>query len=159
MENNILIKLTTLLVLISVICSCPNNCLFCLKKQKCITCQNFYFLTQESACIPKSIQNCRVYSQMGKCSVCQPSFRVENNLCLKDISGCIIRDKNGLCQECGFGTTLNIKGQCLGVINCQLSQKQCKSCRKGYKLVNNKCIYSGSDCQVMIPNGLCTQCK
>lgn len=44
-------------------------------------------------------------------------------------------------------------------MNCGLPQKQCKACRSGYKLVNNKCIYAGTDCDVIQSNGLCTQCK
>jgi hypothetical protein len=54
---------------------------------------------------------------------------------------------------------VNIKGECLGVINCAKPQRNCETCKNGYRLVNSKCIYAGNDCEVVQSNGLCSQCK
>jgi len=102
-------------------------------------------LTISSQCVSKSVDNCQVYNDNNTCSICASTFIIDakSNQCIKDFSGCLKRDQKGVCIQCGFGTTLNIQGQCLGVINCAIPQKTCKSCLNGYNLTNNVCAYAG----------------
>jgi|LakMenEpi03Aug12_release.lakeMendotaPanAssembly.Ray.scaffolds.fasta_scaffold983118_1 hypothetical protein len=57
-----------------------------------------------------------------------------------------------------MGTTLDINGNCLGVLNCNTPMKQCTSCQKGYRLENNVCRYNKNDCSKILANGLCEKC-
>jgi len=57
-----------------------------------------------------------------------------------------------------MGTTLDINGNCLGVLNCLVSMKQCVHCVNGYSLQNNICRYAKNDCSNILANGLCGSC-
>lgn len=148
-----------LLAFISSCFACPQNCLFCLVEPSCSACSRGFILTLNATCLPQSISNCRVQLNTTYCSICEPTFQVKGGQCVKDFSGCVVRNSTGSCLYCWFGTRLS-GDTCTGVINCQTAQDngQCIQCASGYSLIGGSCIDSRASCTTKY-NGLCTKCS
>jgi hypothetical protein len=129
------------LLAITTLCfACPQNCLFCLQEPTCTACMKGYIITLDATCLTQTVSNCRVQLNSTFCSICEPTFQVNSGQCIKDYSGCVVRNSAGACQYCWFGTKLN-GNVCTGVMNCQitLATGQCSQCFIGYSLTAGVC--------------------
>ena len=136
---------------------CPQNCQFCMQEPLCSACNKGFALTAVAACIWQSVSNCRVQLNSTHCSVCEPTFQVNNGQCVKDFSGCVLRNSNGDCIYCWFGTVLTGK-VCSGVVNCQnMANGKCTQCWPGYLLANGLCVENRKQC-VTKQGAFCVKC-
>jgi hypothetical protein len=148
-----------LLLMVVMVSSCPDHCLFCLGGQQCALCTPSFVLATDASCLPLTVPNCRVQLNSSSCAVCEPTFQTSGGLCVKDYSGCLMRTPSGECRYCGFGTQL-LGGGCVGVLNCQAYQPsgQCLLCMPGYSLTAGSCTETRPACAARSA-GVCSQCQ
>ena len=99
-----LLLLTACLLQLSL--SCPSNCRFCSTDSRCLSCGEGHKLMLSGGCTPQTVDNCRIYSAAATCSICEPTFKLVDRNCVKDYSGCIVRNRQGKCVSCWYGTRL-----------------------------------------------------
>lgn len=143
---------------------CLPNCALCNPDNTaCFACGEGYETDVFGNCYENVIKDCVIYTPLGQCLGCRPTFKLKSNKCSKDYTGCILFDNFGeKCFECGLGTSQDDEGKCVGIINCleYSPEKSCSSCMEGYKLINGKCIDSTEGCAVVrLDDGLCQRCK
>lgn len=136
---------------------CPQNCQFCMQEPMCSACNKGFALTAIATCIGQTVSNCRVQLNSTHCSVCEPTFQVSSGQCVKDFTGCVLRNSNGDCIYCWFGTVLAGK-VCSGVVNCQnMTNGKCTQCWPGYSLSAGLCVENRKQC-VTKQGGFCVKC-
>ena len=107
------------LFLRGLVMSCPDNCNDCDESGSvCFACKKDFELSVLSRCVSNIVDKCTVYSPNNQCFVCQPSFELSGNKCVKEYSGCVSKNNfDQSCYECAFGKIL-VDGVCRGSLNC-----------------------------------------
>ncbi|XP_031505768.1 uncharacterized protein LOC116268101 [Nymphaea colorata] len=135
-----------LLALLALSASCPPNCLYCLEQSSCSACKKGYLLTINATCMLRSVPNCRIQLNASSCSVCEPTFLVSGGKCVKDTSGCVVRNSAGACQYCWCSRCLNnfapnALGICISSNCATFTEGTCVKCDPGFTLSPaNLCI-------------------
>lgn len=143
------------LFLLSASLACSPNCLLCDSNiSLCYACKDSQLPAIGGGCqnVASRINGCLVYLNTTGCARCRLGHRLTVLMtCEMDRRGCLIFTINGSCSECGFGTRLE-NGSCTGVLNCLFYKPQsnslCLECYDGFKLIDNRCVYS-SPCGVV----------
>lgn len=147
-----------------------SNCVVCNSSQKVCTVCLTGFVVQNASCYAcaSNCLNCSI-SGPSQCdqNSCQTGFaRVSSSLCALCALGCFSCSAVDLttCFSCPLGSFQVVGGQCQvcpqGCINCS-SASICRSCRAGYRLINNVCFqtctYPCLDCSPYNPR-ICSSC-
>ena len=143
MNQNKVANLTLILILtMSLVNACDEGCAHCDPETGvCFACQNGHQLTLLGACVPDVVPNCRLYLNAQQCLRCLPTFKIKDNLCQSDYSGCFQNITSTRCAKCSPELTLN-SGSCSGVLNCATNASTCSKCQSGFTLSGNKCLAS-----------------
>jgi hypothetical protein len=71
--------------------ACLDNCYECYDTSSfCIACKPNFELSLESTCVASSVvPHCAFYSDNTTCLTCEPTFSLQNNICVKQYGGCV----------------------------------------------------------------------
>ena len=84
MANTKLIPLILLLIGTVLAANCTDYCNDCDPSGKiCFACKQDYELSVLGKCVSNVIDKCIVYGPTNQCFVCQPSFELSGNKCVK----------------------------------------------------------------------------
>ena len=120
-----------------------SNCKKIISYDKCLLCQNGFFLDQ-GKCVEISsnflIQNCLSYANIINCTSCETDFFILEGKCQKvenSISNCKTNASEILCGVCQIGYFLSLDNKnCLEIRespNCQaFSLVECLGCKEGF---------------------------
>lgn len=78
---------------------CPDHCHDCDPSGTiCFACSGDYEANVFGSCHENTIDNCVIYGPTDECFNCQPTFRLNNNKCEKDYTGCVLANSHdGTC--------------------------------------------------------------
>ena len=152
--------------------SCPDDkyCQECYNS-KCKRCHSTHFPDSNGICqkLKVKIENCVIYEADGKCSICDYTYNVSDNKCVKiPVEGCDFANNTSDCWVCSNGVAVqngNCKNQdtkCV-VENCKSclgSAVACFECDEGYANFNLSCI-KFENCATVDPTDkdYCQTCK
>ncbi|ELP88681.1 hypothetical protein EIN_193200 [Entamoeba invadens IP1] len=117
----------------------PNCQKYDVNTQQCVKCIDGYFLYERIwKCIRGEINNCLVYKTETECSVCETSYFVINNKCVKK-AGCT-EVTNTQCSKCAFGYSL-INSECHKCVSdcLKCTENACLECTDKYILEGTTC--------------------
>ena len=84
MANTKFIPFILLLIGTVLAANCPDYCNDCDPSGKiCFACKQDYELSVLGKCVSNVIDKCIVYGPTNQCFVCQPSFELSGNKCVK----------------------------------------------------------------------------
>ena len=136
--------------------TCPLNCIKCLDKTTCKTCQEGYFLSASQVCT-RCGANCNRCDDASSCAICDIGYILESFSCVSCIEAttCLDCAQNGVCLLCQPGYGLTDIGTCAitpsGLTNCMYldsnNHNNCKVCQPDYYLKNqNQCSKMSPEC-------------
>lgn len=128
-----LLLFTMLIIQLSAQTQCPDNCNGCdSTSSTCFACNQDYELSILGKCVTNVVDKCIMYGPNNQCFLCQPTYALSRNTCVKQYDGCLNKNVvDNQCSECGFGKVLN-NNTCVGAINCQKPETVCQTCSSGF---------------------------
>ena len=90
--NQVTNKLYLFLGLLVVLMGqCPPDCIECDPSGAvCFACDKGLGINVFGQCHPNKIDKCVIYGPTDECFNCEPTFRLHDEKCVKDYSGCIL---------------------------------------------------------------------
>lgn len=154
------VSLLFLFLVLGTSSECFGGCFECDPESKmCSACYEGFQLTIMGGCVSGTIPHCNLYLTPEQCMRCSPTYRLENNACHRDYSGCL-RNRTSLeCTMCDRGLTLAL-GVCHGALNCEDYTNKCHRCQPGFNVAGGICVAADLNCKSTHPhNGVCLTCQ
>jgi len=100
-----------IIVTISTLKQCDNNCKICNKDELCLECNLGYVLSIDNKCIEQPKCDCKKCDEKFRCLECNEGYALKDYKCIEETCSDCVNCIHGKCTKC-FEDFVLVNGKC-----------------------------------------------